>query len=141
MHKQVALLCLLVSGCSGNSVPDSPVAIDAVQKNISIWHGKIVTVDGWLGKCQGYECQIFVSQAAAMANPETQSYESSLRIGASDSFDRAAEELQFSRVLLKAQINKQCFDVGTCKDRADVLKPLSIAKWTANSDSSKKVDQ
>ncbi len=134
------LLMLLTVGCGFDSLPANPVTVETVRSNAVEWDGQIVVVDGWLGKCQGYECQIFVNQAAAMAEPQPLSRESSLPIGASDKFDQQAEKLQFSRVLLKARINKLCV-VEDCKDRADVLQPISITKWTAQSASSKKVDQ
>jgi hypothetical protein len=140
MRMLLPLLTMLVGSCAVDPLPKGSVAVETMQENAVSWDGQIVIVDGWLGKCQGYECQIFVSQAAAMANPETRSRESSLPIGASDKFDREAESFQFSRVLLKARINKLCV-VEDCKDRADVLQPISITKWAAQSASSKKVDQ
>lgn len=140
MHTLLPLLLSLVGSCAFDSLPKDPVLVETVQTNAIGWDGQIVIVDGWLGKCQGDECQIFKDQASAMASLDAYSNENGLPIGASDKFDQQAEKLQFSRVLLNARINKLCV-VEDCKDRADVLQPISIMKWTAQSASSKKVDQ
>lgn len=140
MRRSLILVLFALSACSGKSMTDGPVTVEALHKNVINWHGKILVVDGWLGKCKGDDCGIFHSKEAA-TSVGSEMFDSRIPIGATDEFDRDAERLQFSRVLLKARINKECFNNYGCKDRADVLQPISISKWTADSAASAKVNQ
>jgi hypothetical protein len=139
MRCLLTLVLLLVTACGGSPLIDGPVTIEVLQKNVADWDGRVVVVDGWLGKCKGDDCGIFESKEAA-TRVDSVIFDGRIPIGATDEFDRAAEKLQFSRVLLKARINKECFNNTGCKDRADVLQPISLTKWTAEAAVLAKVD-
>lgn len=117
--------------------PNHPVDVNLVIKNIHVWDGKIVTVDGWLGICAGRDCAIF-SDAERAGRRNMEDWKSGLSIGSAPGFDAKAKPLQLSRVLLKARINDDCFP-AKCLDRADVLQPIEIQPWGDQPASAEKV--
>ena len=139
MRTMLALLLVSLTACGAKSLTDDPVTVEWLHKNVVDWDGRVVVVDGWLGRCKGDDCGIFSTKESASLVGSGM-LDGGVPIGATDEFDRAAEKLQFSRVLLKARINKECFNNPGCKDRSDVLQPISITKWTVRSTVSAKVN-
>lgn len=92
-----------------------------------------MTVEGWLGTCAGLDCHIHSSEwdmdvvkADVSGGPEWQkAINRSISIGYTEQFDKAAAPLQFTYVRLRAKVSKECWP-HNCKDRADILKPISI---------------
>jgi hypothetical protein len=131
------LICLTVGGlvsCSSPPPPSSPVQVGQLIENIHAWNGKQITVEGWLGKCEGYECAIFPDPKHASGGT-VEDWKTGLSIGspldfkeAPADFDERAAPLQFRHVLLKARVNDRCFPNG-CTDRADILQPIDIQPW------------
>jgi hypothetical protein len=114
--------------------PDNVVSVTTLTENIVAWDGEHVTVEGWLGKCAGFECHIFatvadmniISRGDYQSDEWGQSAERSISIGSTEEFDRLAESLQYSFVKLRARVDKTCWE-GLCTDRASVLHPISVS--------------
>lgn len=139
MRKFVAiLLSLATTGGCARTVPNEPVVVDDVIKNIHIWDGKFVTVVGWLGTCEGYDCGIYSTLAGAkMAATNSGSkaewnaaMDRRVSLAFDTKFDRAAKPLQFKLVSIRAKISDECRGFLTgCTDRAPDLYPLSIQSY------------
>lgn len=127
-------LVFAVTGCA-KPAPLMPVSVQDVIDNIHAWNGKIVTVDGWLGKCGGLDCHIHPTLAdaktIALIDYSNDAWKGAMDravgIGYDSKFDQTAEPLQLTRVLLKARVSDRCrgWFVG-CTDRAPDLTPISI---------------
>jgi hypothetical protein len=133
MKRSLVLAAILALAACAKPVPSGNVSTTDLIDNIHAWNGKIVTVEGWLGECAGYNCGIFPTliDARVVASGDYQSDEwgdamdRGLSIGSADGFDESAAHLQFERVILKARVNDQCWPAN-CTDRANVLEPISI---------------
>lgn len=128
----VASITVVLAGCSAPN-PRVPLPVTEVRDHIVEWDGRIVTVEGWLGRCGGLDCGIYptladaqiVAQGNMSTNAEMRAMDRRLDIGFDDAFEAAAKPLQFKAVRLKARLNKECYP-HKCKDRADILQPISI---------------
>ena len=126
-------LCAL-GGCGYAPINvDEVLTVPQVAEHIHYLDGKIVTVEGWLGKCAGYDCHISPSHddmyTIVVVDYHSEKWSAamdrSLSIGGSEAFDQVAAPLQFSKVRIKARINDRCWSLA-CTDRADILEPISI---------------
>ncbi len=133
----VVLISVVAAACSAPPIKARTTVSDVTQ-HIHVWNNKIVIIDGWLGKCKGYDCEIFDNKADEDAESNYLHFHGSkpvspgLFIGSSSIFDKAAEPLQHSRVLLKAVVNDKCYPYN-CVDRADILIPVDIQPWQSES--------
>ena len=133
-------LALCVGGCSEGSPSDEvSIAQDGVVSpaevgaNINRWNGHIVTVEGWLGRCEGLDCLLYTNpsdrevleQDGEWSSKQERALRRTLSIGASHSFDAAAFPLQFSQVRIRGRVNDMCWP-ARCSDRAPDIEPLSI---------------
>lgn len=139
----VILLALstMLLGCP-KPVPDHPVSVLDVQKNIHAWDGETVTIDGWLGECRGYDCRIYNSLSdARMADQGDmaktawmEAMDRSLGIASNDSFDAEAIKAPFTKIRLKAKVSDKCSGSSIiCLDRVPDLyvtsfKPIITSK-------------
>jgi hypothetical protein len=135
MRGAALLLCssMAMAGC--NSAPVEPVTVTKARDNIHTWNGRIITVQGWLGNCQGYDCGIYPTLPEAKSvmsdDPHSSQWQSAmnrrLSIGTAYDFDEKAAPLQFQQVSIQAVLSDVCrgWDRG-CTDRAPDLVPLSI---------------
>lgn len=124
---------------SGDALVGDRTTVADIRRNINAWDGKTVQVEGWLGYCADYQCAIFDTELDARSD-SLDAWDRGLSIGDSPAFDAKAVKLQFSRVLLKAEVNNDCFQ-NFCTDRADLLRPIEIGVWTeAHLKSSEKAD-
>lgn len=136
MNRRVAtfiMLCAL-GGCGYAPINvDEVLTVPQVAEHIHYLNGKVVTVEGWLGKCAGYDCRISPSRGDTNiivtvdyhSEKWSAAMDRSLPIGGSEPFDQMAAPLQFSKVRIKARINDRCWP-RNCTDRADILQPISI---------------
>ncbi|ALG60134.1 hypothetical protein VM77_09220 [Citromicrobium sp. JL31] len=138
MLRGVTLLAgaALLSG-GAFSVPSDAMSVEEVIANIEAFDGKDVTVHGWLGRCSGYDCGLFVSveDAEMVENGETGSdewlaaFDRSLRIGGGSAFDALASTMQFREVVIEGRASSECFQPNTfCFDRASDIEPSSIRR-------------
>jgi hypothetical protein len=133
MKRFLPLAAILALAACAKPVPTENVSTADVIDNIHAWNGKVVTVEGWLGECQGYNCGIFPAltdaRVVVSGNYQTDEWRDamnrSLSIGSADGFDETAAPLQFKRVRLKARVNDECWPAN-CTDRANILEPISI---------------
>jgi hypothetical protein len=133
-------LCAALFGTLGGcvtAVPAEAVSVADAIKNIHAWNGTVVTVEGWLGQCEGLDCGLFSTladarQVAGRGDGDPHWLEASKRglsIGYDPSFDRQAAPLQFRHVTVVARISDECRDpppTTICVDRVDDLRPISI---------------
>ena len=133
------LTLAMVSSCA-KEVPDKPVSVADVVDNIHAWDGKIVTVVGWLGTCQGYDCGLYPTmrdaEIVATISSDNGGWKIAMgrrvSIGFDEEFDRAAGPLQFSKVSIRGKVSDECrgLFVG-CTDRASDLYPISITSYSS----------
>ena len=102
--------------------------------------GKTVRVQGYLGTCAGYDCELFVNQADRNSwlqgkGSREQAYKriAYLSIGSAIDFDRKAAPLQNRKVMITGTVSNHCrrgffgfFKRNVCTDRADDIRPIDI---------------
>jgi hypothetical protein len=124
----------LISGCT-KLAPKTPVTVADVLANIHNWNQQIITIDGWLGICKGYNCRIFQSLADARAADFSQQenqinadvVDRALSIASDEKFDLAVLQIPFTKIRLKAKVNDECKrKMSVCKDRASNLFVISF---------------
>jgi hypothetical protein len=120
----------------GDPLPKGITTVTATSSNIFAWDGQVVVIDGWLGKCRGYDCGIFPDpiteekyKLVVAGDLSSNEFSKSLPIGSTPDFDEKAEALQFQRVLLTAKVNDECHK-SECLDRVNTLEPIDIVKYT-----------
>lgn len=135
-----ALTCaVLIATLGGCATPGPPGAVSVadVVRNIHAWNGTVVSVEGWLGECEGLDCGLFSSLVdarlvAARGNGDPRWLDvlkHSLSIGYDKRFDRQAAPLQFRHVIMVARVSDDCRDppaTTICVDRVDDLRPVAI---------------
>jgi hypothetical protein len=112
------------------------MTVAALIDRIDSLNGQTVRVKGYLGICHGYDCALFLNKAdsdlsdrnvAAMwqhADPVAPD-PPALSIGNAPGFDRKADALQHSRVLITGKVSNRCRHL-TCLDRGADLIPIDI---------------
>ncbi len=140
MKTFIALILTLafVAGCT-KQAPDKPVLVADVIENIHAWDGQFVTVVGWLGTCEGYDCGLYSTLAdakiVAMDSGSMAKWKAAMDRRVSLAFDRkfdqAAKPLQFQQVSIRAKISDECRGLMTgCTDRAPDIYPVSITPYS-----------
>lgn len=102
-----------------------------------VWHNSVVTVEGWLGECQGSDCSLWPDSrtmhafyASESGTPEwSENYEQSLSIGFDKDFDAAAEPLQGTNVRIIGRVDRTCArQIATCLGRPAHIHPIKITE-------------
>ena len=124
----------ILAGCA-KPVPKTPVLVTDVVDNIHAWDGQTVTINGWLGVCEGLSCLLHASldDAVIVISPVSDKGEylaamdRSISIGSDKKFDAAAAPLQFSEVTVRGIVSDECHGwMVICIDRASDIYPISI---------------
>ncbi|MCP9221362.1 putative porin [Erythrobacter sp. LQ02-29] len=127
----------ILSACSA---PPEPISVGRAKGNIVFWNGDIVSVDGWLGKCEGFDCALFPSRATMeemrsnlpSSDEALDAYEQALGIGADARFDEKAKAYQYRHVRIRGRLDSTC-TFHTCFDRVTDLHPMDIQPLKATS--------
>ncbi|WP_457312817.1 hypothetical protein [Sphingomonas sp. UYAg733] len=145
-----ATASLWLSSCSDSTALSGAAQILA---QCDSFKGKAVRASGYLGKCAGYDCQLFADKKAwrdftaawqhmhaIQTKRETGREEREVwsavnamwpvGIGGNEAFDRKAAPLQHSYVIITGRMAKDsCTGLGGT-DRSPGISPTDIRAWT-----------
>ena len=142
----VPILLVSLTGCAeasptadGENELVGIVTPAQVGANIHDWDGQIVTVEGWLGRCEELNCMLYsdpadrriLEQGGEWSTAQEHALRRTLSVGADDTFDASALPLQNSRVRIRGRVNDMCWPAN-CSDRAPDIEPLSIQPAETN---------
>jgi hypothetical protein len=133
-------ICLYVAFAAGLTACSKPAPNNAVSPkealdNIHAWNGKDVIVEGWLGTCKGFDCNIYDTLAdariAAQGSHKSTKWQTAidrgLGIGDALNFDELAAPLQFQKVQISGRLSDNCRrSSALCKDRSSDIQPKNI---------------
>lgn len=131
---------MLVTRCALSVLPFAlllPAASDGghmtvlqVLENREKLDGKLVTVRGWLPRCEGYDCLLYDSQEAAEADLSDKRSHRYLGIGDSPEFDKNVAGQLPAFVVLRAKFDAECVEPSgwICLDRVADLTQVKILK-------------
>ena len=136
-----------LSGCALAAPSDSYTVAEVladISSEESQLDGKVVKITGWLGECWGNNCSIYsTSEDAELVGsyrelPAEEWLPAShrgLNIGSDEAFDSQALYMQYSKVVITAEVNAQwkkpVDEDGNkfgCLGRCSDLRPKSIEK-------------
>ena len=131
---------ITLAGCGLISPAGTVVSPVEVRQNIQALDGKVVTVEGWIGRCDATNCGLYASLEDAElvedwrpkdnGRPSDAWYAAMNRrvsIGGNAWFDFRVQFFAMSKVKVRGRIDSYCRTEGVfCFDRANELEPVQF---------------
>jgi hypothetical protein len=111
--------------------------VDQVHRHAWELHGKVITVRGWLPRCQRLDCSLFNSKLDAEKFAEDTSAHPLLEIASDPVFNATVVGKLPAEIVLRAKVDATCIEpksvkmngqrvITVCGDRTHDLTPLKI---------------
>lgn len=130
--KMRALVTLPVTVCLSAcaTVAEPPRTVRWVVENKAELDGKLVTVRGWVSRCDRTSCALY-AQLEDVGKDEV----FAISVGRADWFDARVRGRPLSEVIITGTVQAQCINDPTdqvaaiCFDRSPDLVPTKIVRW------------